>query len=186
MAEARSVDPLLKAIAFAARAHHGQMRKDGSTPYVSHVVRVSYVLRQLFGVDDQQALIAAILHDTIEDTTSDFDDLEEEFGDEVADWVARLTKDKRLPDHQRESAYIATLADSPWQVKVCKLADVYDNLADSVNLPAGKKSNVFTRAHAYLDGLKHDLPEQARVPWQIVSNLLSKRESGDGDRAGGA
>src|SRR5216683_2353929 len=95
--------PLLEAIAFATRAHQGQLRKDGRTPYVSHVFRVCLILRQVFGIDDSQALTAAVLHDTVEDTTTDFDDLEEKFGADVARWVAALSKDKRLPEKEREA-----------------------------------------------------------------------------------
>src|ERR1700730_1290393 len=72
--------PLLEAIAFAARAHRNQLRKDGETPYVSHVFRVCLIVRDRFGVADPQVLTAAVLHDTVEDTTTDFDDLEEIFG----------------------------------------------------------------------------------------------------------
>src|SRR5438270_10424969 len=108
--------PLLDAIAFAARAHDGQRRKDGRTPYVSHVFRVCLIARHLFGVDDPQVLLAAVLHDTIEDTTTDFDDIEERFGAQVARWVAALSKDKRQQDQGREAEYCKTLSASPWQV----------------------------------------------------------------------
>src|SRR4051794_21512678 len=89
--------PLLEAVAFAARAHHGQLRKDGATPYASHVFRVCLIVRDLFGVSDPRVLTAALLHDTIEDTLIDFDDLEDNFGSEIAGWVATLTKQKKLP-----------------------------------------------------------------------------------------
>src|SRR5437588_5760542 len=112
--------PLLEAIAFAARAHQGQLRKDRQTPYASHVFRVCLVLRHVFGVEDPRCLQAAALHDTVEDTTTDFDDLQEHFGAEVADWVIILTKDKRLPEAEREQAYEEGLSRAPWQVKVCK------------------------------------------------------------------
>src|SRR5438105_11110404 len=95
----------LEAIAFAARAHQGQLRKDGQTPYVSHVFRVCLVLREVFGVADLRVLTAAVLHDTLEDTTTDFDDLAEQFGADVAAWVAALSKDKREPHDVREEAY---------------------------------------------------------------------------------
>src|SRR5437016_5034693 len=127
--------PLLEAIAFAARAHHGQLRKDGRTPYASHVFRVCLIVRQVFEIDDASVLTAAVLHDTLEDTTTDFDDLEEEFDERVAGWVADLSKDKRLPEAEREKEYEARLAKSPWQVKVCKLADTFDNLMDSTHMP---------------------------------------------------
>ena len=98
----KTVRPLLEAVAFAARAHQGKLRKDGATPYVSHVFRVCLVLRHIFGINDQQALMAAALHDTVEDTDTDFDDLKEKFGTDVASWVAALSKDKRLADEERE------------------------------------------------------------------------------------
>ena len=59
---------LLRAAAFAARAHRHQWRKDGQTPYVSHVFRACLTVRHVFGVDDDDVLAAALLHDTIEDT----------------------------------------------------------------------------------------------------------------------
>src|SRR5437899_8822182 len=96
---------MLEAITFATRAHQGQLRKDGRTPYASHVFRVCLIVRQVFGIDDVSVLMAAVLHDTVEDTTTDYDELKEEFGAEVAGWVADLSKDKRLPDDQREKAY---------------------------------------------------------------------------------
>src|SRR5437867_11843556 len=101
---------LLDAVAFAARAHQGQLRKDGRTPYASHVFRVCLILRHVFDIDDPKVLTAAVLHDTLEDTTTDYDDLAEQFGNEVADRVAALSKDKRLPDPEREHAYEAVLA----------------------------------------------------------------------------
>src|SRR4051812_7757424 len=93
---------LFDAIAFAARAHRHQMRKDGITPYFSHPVRVMMVARQVFGCNDPKVLAAAILHDTIEDTTTDYDDLAERYGTDVANWVVALTKDMRLPEAERE------------------------------------------------------------------------------------
>jgi len=168
--------PLLEAVACAARAHDGQRRKDGKTPYVSHVFRVALVLREVFGVSDRQALTAAVLHDTVEDTTTDFDDLQEQFGPDVAGWVAALSKDKRLPEREREAAYVAQLAGGPWQVQVCKLADVFDNLMDAATMPPEKRGRVFKNAHRYLDALKPGLPEQARRPWEVVAELLAALE----------
>src|SRR5713226_1016830 len=96
------IRPLLEAVSFAARAHRHQLRKDGQTPYVAHVFRVCLIVRHVFGIDDPHALMAAALHDTIEDTNTDFDDLEETFGREVAEWAATLCKDTRRPETERE------------------------------------------------------------------------------------
>ena len=137
---------LLEAVSYAARAHRHQLRKDGQTPYVAHVFRVCLIVRHVFGIDDPRALAAAALHDTVEDTTTDYDDLEEAFGREVAEWATLLCKDKRRPDDGREEEYVARLAGAPWQVKVCKLADVFDNLIDSQHLKPEQRERTKHRA----------------------------------------
>ena len=122
---------LQNAIAFATRAHAGQLRKDGITPYISHPLRVAFTVAELFQCHDQHVLSAAVLHDTIEDTTKDFDDLVDAFGSEVAKIVAALTKDSRLPEREREEQYFNKLKEANWKVRLVKLADAYDNLCDS-------------------------------------------------------
>lgn len=119
-----------RAASFAARAHQHQVRKDGRTPYVAHVFRVAMTVRDAFGFDDPEALAAALLHDTIEDTGTDFDDIEEEFGRAVAELVASLTKNMTLPEREREIEYDARLARADWRARLIKLADLYDNLAE--------------------------------------------------------
>jgi len=120
-----------KAASAAARFHRHQYRKDGQTPYVAHPFRVAMTVRDLFGVSDPVAVAAALLHDVIEDTTADYDDIAKEFGTEVADTVAALTKDMRMPERDREGAYDDQLRAGPWQAKLIKLADVFDNVSDS-------------------------------------------------------
>ncbi len=167
----------LKAVAFAARAHRSQLRKDGATPYVSHPFRVCLIVRDLFEVADHQVLMAALLHDTIEDTLTDFDDLAAEFGSEVAHWVARLTKDKRLEEQQREDAYLQQLWQAPWQVQVCKLADIYDNLLDLPDLPSREsRQRSLKRSQQYLSGFPGKPAEQLRRPLQLVQQLLAQIE----------
>jgi guanosine-3',5'-bis(diphosphate) 3'-pyrophosphohydrolase len=168
---------LLEACAFAARAHRHQLRKDGETPYVSHAFRVCLVARDVFGIDDKQLLTVALLHDTVEDTATDFDDIKQAFGDEVANWVSALSKDKRIPEAQREIAYEKQLAAAPWQVKVCKLADIFDNLVDSVHMSPKQQAKNKANARRYLKALQDGLPEAVRPAWQIVSRLLADLES---------
>jgi guanosine-3',5'-bis(diphosphate) 3'-pyrophosphohydrolase len=122
-----------RAASFAAQRHEGQYRKDDQTPYFAHPVRVALVVRHVFGEADETAIVAALLHDLIEDTTTDYDDLIGHFGKEVADCVAALTKDARLPEKDREEAYDRQLAKASWQARLVKLADVYDNFCDARN-----------------------------------------------------
>jgi guanosine-3',5'-bis(diphosphate) 3'-pyrophosphohydrolase len=174
---ANAFAPVQEAVAFAARAHQGQRRKDGVTPYVSHAFRVCLVVRDLFGVADRRVLAAAVLHDTVEDTTTDHDDLAERFGPEVADWVAALSKDKRLPHAEREAAYCRVLTQSPWPVQVCKLGDVYDNLSDAAGLPGSGRERVLANARRYLAALKEGLKPEAAAAWETVAALLREMEA---------
>ena len=170
---------LLDAVAFAARAHRTQLRKDNATPYHSHVFRVCLIVRHVFGIDDPAVLTAAVLHDTIEDTTTDFDDLEERFGPEVAGWVALLSKDKRMRDDERERAYCDNLRAAPWQVKLCKLADLYDNITDSAFLTPDKRPRTYQRSRRYLDALAApDLPPPVQRAFQTVAALLERFQAG--------
>lgn len=172
-----SDDLIFDAIAFAARAHRHQVRKDGQTPYVSHAFRVAMVVRQVFGFDDPKLIAAALLHDTIEDTTTDYDDLERRFGPDVAGWVAALTKDMRLPEAEREAAYLEHLTVGGWPVCVCKLADIYDNLGDCVHLSDKQRRRAAERSRKYLDALSGQVPTEAKAAFNHVQNRLSALEN---------
>jgi (p)ppGpp synthase/HD superfamily hydrolase len=165
---------LFEAASFAARAHRHELRKDGRTPYVAHPFRVCLVVRHVFGIDDPRVLAAALLHDTIEDTPTDRDDIAERFGDDVAGWVAALTKDMRLPEAEREEAYRRALAGASWQVIVCKLADIYDNLSDSRSLPPEKRERTVQRSREYLEALRPTLPDEAHAAFGTVERKLSE------------
>ena len=99
-----------KASAFAARAHCNQVRKDERTPYFSHPVRVALTVVLTFGCTDENVVAAALLHDVIEDTTADYDDILEQFGPKVADIVACMSKDMRMIEPKREREYDDRLA----------------------------------------------------------------------------
>lgn len=168
---------VLAAAAFAARAHRHQLRKDDKTPYVSHVFRVCLILRDRFGFDDPRMLCAALLHDALEDTTTDFDDIAKEFTPEVARWVALLTKDKRLAEDEREAAYIQALQAAPWQVQACKLADVYDNLNDIDTMPPEKRRRSLARTRHYLDGLGQAPPAEIQRALELTRQAWHARQT---------
>ena len=119
-----------RAASFAARAHAAQFRKDAKTPYVAHVFRVALTVRDTFACDDPTALCTALLHDTIEDTATDYDEIESAFGEAVAVCVAAMSKNMLLREDIRERDYDARLAAAPWQARMVKLADVFDNACD--------------------------------------------------------
>ena len=137
------VDPvqtMLRAASFAARKHHGQTRADNQTPYFAHVARVTLILAHVFGCEDEEVLTAALLHDTVEDTATDYDEVAEWFGPRVAEYVVLLTKNVMLPKKEREEDYFARLADAPEAVMIAKMADLYDNLSDRIHSPKLRKT----------------------------------------------
>lgn len=164
----------LEAASFAARAHRDQVRKDGITPYAAHPFRVCLIVRHVFGIDDADFLTAALLHDTIEDTPTDYDDLAQKFGDRVAGWVGALSKDMRLPEAEREAAYIAKLTAAEPGVKIAKLADIFDNLTDSRHLSSTARQRAVARTGTYLAAIEQNLPEVARQPLAIVRQLFTE------------
>lgn len=125
------MDPLVqKAMAFAAAKHQGQTRKDGVTPFFSHPARVAMRVAVDFGCDEANVVAAALLHDVIEDTDTDHDDLQSAFNERVAEMVAALSNDPRLPEPQLTEAFYATLEAADWQIRLVKLADTLDNYLD--------------------------------------------------------
>jgi len=159
---------LSRAISFAARSHSGQVRKDGETPYFAHPVRVMTILLTQFGVRDPEVLAAAVLHDTIEDTTADRDDLIEHFGPRVAELVAVLSKDKRLPEDERERRYFDDLAAAPLDAKLCKLGDALDNLVDCESLPPGGRRKAADKAKQLLELFAPGFPGE----WEHVLDIV--------------
>jgi len=107
---------ILTAISFAARKHKDGFRKDGVTPYISHPFRVAMTVSEIFGVHDPEIIAAAILHDTLEDTDTSFEELRGIFGERVASWVEFLSKDDSMMPEERESVYVKQLASAPPEV----------------------------------------------------------------------
>ncbi len=150
-----------QAASYAARAHRHQLRKDKKTPYISHPFRVAMVVRSVFDCDDEVAICTALLHDTIEDTATDFDDIEKRFGLEIAECVAVMTKNMLLREPSREADYDQRLADGPWQGRLVKLADVYDN---GLDIPrASMRKKCIERCQRALDLSSGDLDHECVV-----------------------
>lgn len=140
-----ATDIWMRAASFAAWKHRHQVRKDGKTPYIAHPFRVAMIVRDTFGCTDAEVLAAALLHDTIEDTQTDFDELHKHFGERVALLVATLTKNMSLPSAHREEHYDRQLAAGPWEARLIKLADVLDNTVDASTTAMVEKANGLVR-----------------------------------------
>lgn len=118
---------LLRAVLFAARAHAGQARKGAAAePYVNHVIEVAAILAE-HGAP-RAAILAGLLHDTVEDTAVTPEELAAAFGAEVAGIVAEATDDKALPKETRKALQVSGAAKKSDAAKQVKLADKVSNL----------------------------------------------------------
>ncbi|XP_043210293.1 guanosine-3',5'-bis(diphosphate) 3'-pyrophosphohydrolase MESH1-like [Amphibalanus amphitrite] len=129
--DADPVRCLLRAANFAAIKHKDQRRKDpDKTPYINHPIGVAYILMDEGDVTDIDVLQAAILHDTVEDTDTTLDEIQDVFGEKVRSIVAEVTDDKSLPKAERKRLQVEHAASRSHQAKLVKLADKLYNLRD--------------------------------------------------------
>jgi guanosine-3',5'-bis(diphosphate) 3'-pyrophosphohydrolase len=151
---------ILRAVAFAAEKHKNQRRKDAdATPYVNHPIALANVLKQEGEVDDVEILVAAILHDTIEDTETTADELRAIFGEEITSIVLEVTDDKSLPKAERKRLQIEHAAVASPKAKLVKLADKICNLRDIATSPpadwsADRKKDYFDWAKRVVEGCR--------------------------------
>ncbi len=118
-----------KATAFATNAHEGQLRKGTDRPYILHPIEVSEIVTTL--TDDEAIIVAALLHDTVEDCENvTVELLREEFGSKVAEIVAQESEDKSKSWAERKGHTIDSLKTAPKEVQMVALADKLSNMRD--------------------------------------------------------
>ncbi len=134
-----STQTLVDALAFAADKHRRQRRKDAeASPYINHPIALARVLSVEAGLADAKLLAAAVLHDTLEDTETSYEELRERFGRTVAAVVLEVTDDKTLPKEERKRLQIEHAAHISRRAKLVKLADKICNVRDvAANPPHG-------------------------------------------------
>ena len=155
-----SLTRLAAAAAFAAETHRGHRRKDADgTPYFHHLVEVVRLLAEDAGVADTDILVAAWLHDTIEDRQTDPDEIERRFGERVRGLVVAVTDDKSLDRDKRKDLQIAHAPMTHPDARLIKLADKIANLRDIMATPPvdwspRRKLEYFEWAKQVVDGLR--------------------------------
>ncbi len=150
---------IVEAIAFASERHKGQTRKGtGKVPYINHPVKVAQLLSQ-FGEDDPDLIISAYLHDVIEDTTKNEQEIKElsdiileKFGENVLLTVLEVSDDKSLPVDERKRLQVIHTPKLSDRAKKLKIADKICNMLDIKNDPPENWSR--ERKLAYLDWSK--------------------------------
>ena len=127
---------LLEAIRFSAEKHRNQRRKDSEqSPYINHPIEVTQLLWEVGGVRDIDVLLAAVLHDTVEDTDTRPEEIRERFGVQVLSFVMEVTDDKSLPKAKRKRLQIENAAHKSYGAKLIKLADKSCNVRNLVTMP---------------------------------------------------
>ena len=151
---------LLKAVNFAADKHRHQRRKDRErSPYVNHPIAVAETLARVGNVSNLTALQAALLHDTIEDTKTTPEDLEQVFGPEVRDLVLEVTDDKTQPKQERKQLQIEHAVHLSDRAKQIKMADIICNVCDILHSPPtewslDRKLEYLSWGEAVVDGCR--------------------------------
>uniref|UniRef100_A0A1B0D608 Guanosine-3',5'-bis(diphosphate) 3'-pyrophosphohydrolase MESH1 n=1 Tax=Phlebotomus papatasi TaxID=29031 RepID=A0A1B0D608_PHLPP len=149
-----------KCMNFAAVKHKDQRRKDqDGTPYINHPIGVAFILTEEAGIYDVPVLLASILHDTVEDTDTTFDEIEQHFGSHVRKLVEEVTDDKALPRDVRKSKQVENAAKSSYEARLVKLADKLYNLRDLQRcLPVGwtekRREEYYKWAKEVVDNLR--------------------------------
>jgi guanosine-3',5'-bis(diphosphate) 3'-pyrophosphohydrolase len=131
-----SFDLFIRALQFAAHKHRDQKRQDAeATPYINHPIQVAQTLWHVGQIQDEMVLSAALLHDTLEDTETQADELKNAFGADILKLVQEVSDDKSLPKVERKRLQIihATTISSP--AKLIKLADKIANIRDIGQTP---------------------------------------------------
>ena len=128
---------VLRAADTAARWHVHQRRKGiAQEPYINHLLEVASLVTEATGGTDPNVVIAALLHDAVEDQGVTSETLAGDFGKHVADIVMELSDDKALPKEERKRKQVENAGNKSNKAKLIKLADKTSNLRTIASSPA--------------------------------------------------
>ena len=156
---------LLKATEFAAHKHRDQRRKNAeASPYINHPIALANVLCNEAGITDPVILAAALLHDTLEDTETTYEELRGQFGDQIANVVVEVTDTEWLSSKARKRLQVSKAPYASTQARAVKIADKICNLRDILGSPPkgwalARKQAYFDWAREVVDGVRGDYPE---------------------------
>lgn len=161
---AEAVRNILAAARFASEKHAGQRRKGAAQePYINHLIEVAELVVQGNDHLDANLVMAALLHDSIEDTDVSREDLVARFGEDVASLVAEVTDDKSLPKEVRKALQVDHAPKLSERAQTLKLADKISNLRSIMVSPPRdwgfeRKREYFDWGKRVVDGLRSPNP----------------------------
>ena len=153
------ISRITRALEFACRKHVHQRRKgEHGEPYVNHLAEVAHLVAEATGGNDANLVIAALLHDCVEDQNVTRDEIAAVFGDDVAGIVMEVTDDKQIPKDLRKLAQVDHAARISARARVLKIADKTANLRSIQHSPpawpASRKRRYFAWAQAVVAGAR--------------------------------
>jgi guanosine-3',5'-bis(diphosphate) 3'-pyrophosphohydrolase len=152
---------IARAVEFAV-AHHGDQRRKTGVPYLEHLLEAVQILVEGAGVTSPDVLIAAVLHDVVEDTACTVADVAVEFGPRVAELVSWVTIPDAGPGEDRRAvreAHLSRLSDAPRDARLVKLADRMSNVQSLRSLRRSEQGPYYEQTVAYV------MPLAAGEPW---------------------
>ncbi len=142
------VRAIMAAADTAARWHAEQRRKGVSQePYVNHLLEVAHLISEATEGRDPDLVIAALLHDAIEDSGIAAEEIAARFGADVAALVVAVTDDKSLPKEERKRLQIVNTPKKAARVKLLKIADKTSNLRSMAASPPANWSDARRREY---------------------------------------
>jgi (p)ppGpp synthase/HD superfamily hydrolase len=132
----QNLHAILEAALFAAEKHAQQRRKGAAgEPYINHLLEVAELVSSALTEPDTNLVIAALLHDTVEDTGVTKEELAQRYGSDVADLVMEVTDDKSLPKAERKRLQVQNAPKKSPRAQVIKLADKISNMRSVLYSP---------------------------------------------------
>jgi GTP diphosphokinase / guanosine-3',5'-bis(diphosphate) 3'-diphosphatase len=163
---------LMKALSFAADKHRFQRRKDvAGTPYINHPINVALTLMEIGEEHNTDLLVAAVLHDTIEDTETTASEIETHFGKDALAIVLEVTDDKSLSASERKRLQVVHASRKSLSARKLKLADKICNVSDIIHHPPGNWT--VERKLLYLDWAAEVLYELKGSNLKLEAHLAS-------------
>ncbi|HEY4118595.1 MAG TPA: HD domain-containing protein [Byssovorax sp.] len=167
---------IMQALHFAADKHRFQRRKDAhASPYINHPIDLANVLVNEAHIEDPVVLVAAILHDTVEDTETSLAEIEGHFGAEIRAIVAEVTDDKALAKAERKQRQVDHAPHATFRAQQLKFADKISNVRDIASSPPTEWS--IERQREYFDWAKR-VVDAMRGPHARLEELFDAAYAG--------
>lgn len=164
----------MNALTFAAEKHRFERRKDElQSAYITHPIQVTEILWNLAGVRDIDLLVAALLHDVLEDTPTTENEICNPFGQHVLDLVKEVSDDKSLSKKERKKLQVLHAPFLSPQAKQLKFADKICNVRDIRENPPDAKDWDVERKKVYINWAK-DVVDAMRGKNQVLEQKFDE------------